>query len=103
MAYFAKISENNIVQDVTVISNCAIGGCIGPDHWDYQEEYHKDHDKGIDFPESEPLGQAVLLESGFEGDWLQTSFNGNFRGKYAIPGDIYDPIKDEFVSRSIEE
>lgn len=90
MAYFAKISKDNIVERVTVISNCAIGGCIGPDHWDYQEEYHKDHDKGIDFPESEPLGQAVLAESGFEGDWLQTSFNANFRGKYAAPGDFWD-------------
>jgi hypothetical protein len=90
MAHFAKISENNIVEIVTVISNCAIGSCIGPEHWDYQEEYHKDHDKGINFPESEPLGKAVLSESGFEGNWIQTSYNGNFRGKYAAPGDIWD-------------
>jgi len=90
MAYFAKISEDNIVEQVMPISNCAIGSCIGPEHWDYQEEYHKDHDKGIDFPESEPLGQAVLAESGFEGNWLQTSFNANFRGKYAVPGDKWD-------------
>jgi hypothetical protein len=90
MAYFVKISEDNIVQEIAVISNCAIGSCIGPDHWDYQEEYHKDHNQGIDFPESEALGQAVLAESGFEGTWLQTSFNSNFRGKYAVPGDKWD-------------
>jgi hypothetical protein len=96
MAHFAKI-EDGFVGQVVVVSNCAIGGCIGPDHWDYQEEYHKDHDKGIDFPESEALGQAVLAESGFEGTWLQTSYNNKFRGSYARKGMIYDSVKDEFI------
>jgi hypothetical protein len=95
MAHFAKIDEDNNVIDIAVISNCAIGSCIGPEHWDYQEEYHKDHGT-LDFPESEPLGQAVLAESGFEGTWLQTSYNGNFRGRYAVPGMIYDQVNDEF-------
>jgi len=103
MAHFAKINSNNIVEIVTTVSNCAIGSCIGPEHWDYQEEFHKDHEQGIDFPESEPLGQAVLAESGFEGTWLQTSFNANFRGKYAAPGMKYDPVKDEFVRPNTEE
>lgn len=103
MAHFAKINTDNIVETVTVVSNCAIGSCIGPEHWDYQPEYHDGHDKGIDFPESEPLGQAVLAESGFEGTWLQCSYNGSFRGKYPAPGDIYDKIKDEFVSPVITE
>jgi tetrahydromethanopterin S-methyltransferase subunit E len=97
MAHFAKINSDNIIEQVTGISNCAIGSCIGESHWDYQEEYHKDHDKGIDFPESEELGQAVLAESGFDGKWLQTSYNGKFRGRFAGAGMIYDPIKDEFV------
>jgi len=98
MAHFAKInSETDLVETVTVISNCAIGNCIGKDHWDYQEEYHQGHDKGIDFPESEPLGQAVLAESGFEGKWLQTSFNGKFRGQFAAVGMKYDSVKDEFI------
>jgi hypothetical protein len=95
MAHFAKI-ENGVVTQVIVVSNCSIGSCIGPQHWDYQLEYHEGHDKGIDFPESEPLGQAVLAESGFDGTWLQTSYNGNFRGTSARPGMIYDPILDEF-------
>ena len=97
MAHFAKIDLDNKVIDITVISNCAIGGCIGKDHWDYQEEYHKDHDKGIDFPESESLGQKVLAESGFDGTWLQTSYNGKFRGFYASLGMVYDSAKDEFL------
>ena len=97
MAYFAKVNENNIVEEIAVISNCAIGNCIGPEHWDYQEEYHKDHGN-LEFPDTEPLGQQVLADSGFTGTWLQTSFNANFRNKYAKAGDIYDPVEDVFKS-----
>ena len=96
MAYFAKINSNNFVEQVICISNCSIGNCIGPDHWDYQEEYHKGHTNNIDYPESEVLGQQVLLESGFEGTWLQTSFNNNFRGRFASPAMAYNPVTDEF-------
>jgi hypothetical protein len=95
MAHFAKI-ENGIVTQVTVVSNCAIGSCIGTEHWDYQEEYHKGHGN-LEFPDTESLGQAVLAESGFDGTWLQTSYNGNFRGRYANSGMIYDADKDEFL------
>jgi hypothetical protein len=101
MAHFAKINSENVVENVVGVSNCAIGSCIGKDHWDYQEEYHKDHDKGIDFPESEALGQAVLAESGFDGTWLQTSYNGKFRGQFAGVGYSYDPIKDEFIAPEV--
>ena len=97
MGHFAKINSDNIVETVTAISNCAIGSCIGKEHWDYQEEYHKDHTGTTDFPESEALGQAVLAESGFDGTWLQTSFNGKFRGRFAGVGMTYDKDKDEFV------
>jgi hypothetical protein len=96
MAHFAKINSENVVENVVGVSNCAIGSCIGKDHWDYQEEYHKNHGS-LEFPESEALGQAVLAESGFDGTWLQTSYNGKFRGLFAGIGMIYDPIKDEFV------
>ena len=101
MAHFAKVNSNNVVEQVVGVSNCAIGSCIGPEHWDYQEELHKDHEKGIKFPESEALGQAVLAESGFDGTWLQTSFNGKFRGRFAGAGMTYDPDKNEFVSPEI--
>jgi hypothetical protein len=98
MAHFAQVNRNNIVQQVIVVSNCVLGSCIGPEHWDYQEEYHKDHTGKTDFPEQEALGQAFLAENGFLGEWLQTSYNGNFRGKHADIGDIYDPEKNEFVA-----
>jgi hypothetical protein len=32
------------------------------------------------------------------GTWKQTSYNNNFRGKYAGIGDIYDAELDEFVT-----
>lgn len=94
MAHFAKI-ENDIVKEVTVVSNCAIGGCIGADHWDYQEEHHQNHGD-LDFPDTEALGQAVLAESGFDGEWIQTSYNAKFRGLYAGVGYKYNRTTDEF-------
>ena len=102
MAHFVKI-EDGIVTQVITVSNCSIGSCIGPVHWDYQEEYHEDHDKGIDFPESELLGQEVLAESGFDGTWLQTSYNNKFRGKFAGVGMIYNQVTDEFIVPNTEE
>ena len=97
MGHFAKVNSDNIVEQVVGVSNCAIDNCIGGSHWDYQEEYHADHTGTTDFPESEALGQAVLAESGFDGTWLQTSFNGKFRGRFAGVGMTYDKDKDEFV------
>jgi hypothetical protein len=102
MAHFAKINSDNVVEKVVVVSNCAIGSCIGEDHWDYQEEYHADHTGTADFPETEALGQTILAQSGFEGRWLQTSFSGKFRGRFAGAGMTYDSVKDEFVVPTAE-
>lgn len=97
MAHFAELDKNNNVVNIVVISNCAIGGCINKDHWDYQEEYHKDHGT-LDFPEQEPLGIALCKELyGEDKVFRQTSFNAKFRGRYAGSSTIYDPVKDEFV------
>lgn len=81
MAHFAKV-ENNIVQQVIVISNDDCGGG--------------------DFPESEPIGQAFIASLGLTGLWLQTSYNGNFRGCYAGPGFVYEPVLDVFATPIIE-
>lgn len=49
------------------------------------------------FPESEAIGIAFLKSLyGEDTEWLQTSYNGNFRGRYAGIGSVYDSIKDEF-------
>ena len=52
--------------------------------------------------ESEAIGQAFIASIGLDGTWLQTSYNGSFRGNYAS-GCIYDPELDEFVKPTIKE
>lgn len=49
--------------------------------------------------EQEERGEEYLANDiGLGGRWIQTSYNANFRGKYAGVGDIYDEAKDIFVS-----
>jgi hypothetical protein len=82
MAHFARIGEA-IVRQIIVVDN-------------------SDCDGGA-YPDSEPIGQAFISSIGIEGDWLQTSYNNNFRGTYAGQGMTYDPTLDEFVSPQTEE
>ena len=79
MAHFALIN-GNVVTNVIVVSNNDCGN--------------------LDFPESEPLGQTFLTSIGLEGLWLQTSYNANFRAKFAGIGDRYDESTDTFVTPS---
>jgi hypothetical protein len=81
MAHFAKL-ENNIVEQVIVVSNEVLLDSEGV--------------------EQEALGAAFCTEL-FGGTWIQTSYNGNFRGRYVGIGMIYDPIKDEFTEPIKEE
>jgi len=75
VAYFAEIDENNVVLRVIAISN----------------------DEAPDpFPDSEPKGQAFIASLGLKGRWLQTSYNRNFRGRYAGIGYIYYEDRDLF-------
>jgi len=76
MAHFAQVVENRVTQ-VIVVSNDDCGGGT--------------------FPESEPIGQTFIASLGLEGQWLQTSYNNNFRGCYAGIGFEYDPILDIFI------
>ena len=78
MAHFAQVDEGQIVRNVIVVNNSDCGGG--------------------DYPDSEPIGQAFIASLGIEGEWLQTSYNNNFRGTYAGQGMTYDPTLDEFVS-----
>jgi hypothetical protein len=77
VAHFARI-VNGVVAQVIVVSNDDCGGG--------------------DFPESEAAGQAFIASLGLSGEWRQTSYNANFRGKYAGIGDTYDAVDDVFVS-----
>ena len=50
------------------------------------------------FPESESIGVAFCKSIyGEDTEWKQTSYNGNFRGRFAGSGMIYDAQKDEFI------
>ena len=68
MAHFAKI-ENGIVREVIAINN----------------EVLKDED-GV---EQESIGAQFCADT-FGGTWVQTSYNGNFRGRFASGGMTYD-------------
>jgi hypothetical protein len=49
-------------------------------------------------PDNEAAGQTFIADVlGLDGTWLQTSYNGTFRGRYAGVGYTYDPDIDEFV------
>jgi len=77
MAHFAKI-ENNIVTQVIVISN--------------------EDCNNLEFPESENVGKEFILSLGLDGEWIQTSYNGNFRKKFAGIDDTYNPDLDAFIN-----
>lgn len=83
IAHFAKINADGVVEQVIVVNNSDCG------------------DK--DFPESEPIGAAFINQIGLPGNWKQTSYNANFRSKYAGIGDKYDADLDEFVSPVVAE
>jgi hypothetical protein len=77
MAHFARI-EDGIVREVIVVGNDDCGG--------------------VDFPESEPIGQAFIASIGLTGEWRQTSYNSNFRSTYAGIGFRFDAEADAFIA-----
>jgi hypothetical protein len=83
MAHFAKVNNNNTVEQVIVVANSDCGGG--------------------EFPESEPIGQAFIASLGLEGGWLQTSYSGSFRGRYAGIGFEYSEDSDTFVAPEVPE
>jgi hypothetical protein len=82
MAHFAEIDDSNKVLRVIVVSNNDILDENGS--------------------ESEQIGKD-LCNRLLGGSWIQTSYNGNFRGIYAGTGHTYDIDNDVFVAPAIEE
>jgi hypothetical protein len=70
MAHFAKI-ENEIVREIIVVNDEVL----------LDENGDENESLGISFCQS-------LF--GEETQWVQTSYNGTFRGKYAAPSDKWD-------------
>jgi len=81
MAHFAKIDENNTVIEVIIIDNREI-----------QES---------NFPDSEIIGKKYIAGLGLTGKWLQTSYNGTYRKKYASIGYTYDNTIDAFLPPAV--
>lgn len=77
MAHFAEIDGNGVVQRVIVVSNKDTSDANGV--------------------EKESIGQA-FCERLFGGNWVQTSYNGNFRKRYAGIGYKYDAALDAFIT-----
>ena len=82
MAHFARI-ENKTVTQVIVVNNETLGN--------------------LEFPDSENVGQDFIASLGLDGTWKQTSYNANFRGKYAGSGDTYDSELDTFIAPTLSE
>jgi len=68
MAHFARI-ENKLVTQVIVVNNETLGD--------------------LEYPASEKVGQDFIASLGLDGTWKQTSYNANFRSKYAGSGDTW--------------
>jgi hypothetical protein len=77
MAHFAELDSNNVVLRVIVVDNKDTSDANGA--------------------EKEYIG-AAFCERVLGGTWKQTSYNGNFRGKYAGIGDTYDEVNNVFVA-----
>ena len=74
MAHFAQLDENNFVTQVIVVHNNEL----------LDESGVEQESKGIAFCQS-------LLG----GNWVQTSYNNNFRKNYAGIGFTYDSNKED--------
>jgi hypothetical protein len=78
MGHFAKLNSDNIVISVVVVNNSVL--------------------LKNDGTESELKGKKFLNALLGSATWVQTSYNNNFRKKYAGIGDFYDSSKDKFIS-----
>lgn len=82
MAHFARV-EDGFVREVIVVNNDVLKDANGV--------------------EQESIGIAFCKSLyGADTEWLQTSYNATFRGKYAGSGDKYDAELDEFVSPVVD-
>jgi hypothetical protein len=79
MAHFARLDENNVVTQVIVVDNVNI----------LDESGQESEEIGIQFCKN-LLGQDT--------NWLQTSYNGSFRKRFAGKGSRYIPEKDIFAT-----
>ena len=80
MAHFARLDAANVVTEVIVVDNGI-----------------------LETPENEQIGIKWLedfdtLRGLSPARWVQTSYNGKFRGRYAGIGMTYDAALNEFIA-----
>tara|TARA_R100000988_G_scaffold13668_1_gene7211 strand:+ start:14 stop:379 length:366 start_codon:yes stop_codon:yes gene_type:complete len=76
LAHFAEINSDNIVLRVVVISNSNTANSDGH--------------------ETESIG-ATYCQNLLGGTWVQTSYNNNFRKRFAGIGFTYDSTRNAFI------
>jgi len=77
MAHFAKINSDNIVEDIIVVDNDIIT---------------------VDDAENENLGiEFCKTIHGEDTNWVQCSYNSNFRHTYPRKGSEWKPDVDKFI------
>jgi hypothetical protein len=81
MAHFARI-QDGIVSEVIVVANAVLLDENGQ--------------------EQESIGAAFCADL-FGGEWVQTSYNEKFRGKFANPGFLWNGQEFQPVPPSTEE
>ena len=72
MAHFAELDENNVVLRVCVVDNAHV-------------------------PSDMHINGETWCTNFWGGTWKQTSYNHNFRKRYAGIGWTYDSVKDKFL------
>lgn len=96
MAHFAQLDENNVVTQVIVVHNNELnaGTASSVDENGYIT---------VTNSESELAGVNFCKDLfGASTRWVQTSYSGSFRGKYAAIGDTYNVIAQTFISPIVE-
>ena len=81
MAHFAELDSNNKVLRVVVIDNQDV-----------------DNNGGDLSVQAETAVAKIVPFSENGVRWIQTSYNNNFRGKYAGTNNLYDSEQDRFYS-----
>ena len=81
MAHFALVGDDGIVQQICVLNNEDI----------LDENGQESEEMGIEICKQ----TTDILRT-----WVQTSYNGNFRNKYALIGDTYRADLDAFIEPS---
>lgn len=76
MAHFARLDNNDVVQQVISVHNNEL----------LDETGQEQEQKGIDF-----------CKNLFGGIWVQTSYNASFRKNFAGVGYTYDKQNDMFI------